>query len=125
MNCRDLFRIVISKVTCRISSPISSGSNKFRISQNLLHQLMNENSSAPYAHPGSTRSLRITVAWKRWDHDIKTVAGVTAIGTGIRQLWNDFKHLHERAWPPMNEDQRNRMRSLSFLVNNVKFLPAN
>ena len=120
MNCRNLLRVVISKIAYRISSPISSGSDEGRVAQNVLHQMTNEISSPPYAHAGFTRRIRITVTRERWDNAIETVAWVAPVRSGIRQRWNDFKHFRERAGPSMYEHQRNRTRSLSFLVNKMK-----
>src|SRR5437764_7414744 len=89
-----------------------------------MHQLMNEISGAPDAHARVTRNIRVPIAGERWHDDVKTVSWIAPVRAWIRQERNHLQHFRKRARPPVNENQRNRMRSRAFFVNEMKLQPS-
>ncbi|MER8662023.1 hypothetical protein NKH34_12865 [Mesorhizobium sp. M1148] len=50
---------------------------------------------------------------------MESVGRVTTMGSWVCQQWNDVFHFDERAGPAMRYDQRQRRRSVAWLVDKV------
>src|SRR6202453_1813640 len=53
--------------------------------------------------------VRETESWQRGYDDVERVLSVTAKGGWIHQRFNDLIKLHNRSWPSMGEDHRQRI----------------
>src|SRR5438128_628165 len=116
-NC---LRVPVSQVGGRISAPVATTREELRISQDIVHQLINNVSGTPDAHSWETWSIRVAIARKRGYQDVETVARVSSMSSGIGQQRYDLQHLRKRTRPAMNKDQRNGIRSFAFLMNEMK-----
>src|SRR5262249_58142991 len=55
----------------------------------------------------------------RWNHDMKRILGTPTVAGGIGQRADDLAVLVNRAWPPIEQQQRQRIRIFRTLMNEV------
>ena len=89
-------------------TPISTLCDEFFIAE-AFHQHGPGAGDALGTPAGRAWLSRKAVTWHRGNHQMERVRGTPAVGCWIGQRLDDLQLLDDRAWPPMRDDERQRI----------------
>ena len=89
-------------------TPISTLCDEFFIAE-AFHQHRPGAGDALGPPAGRAWLSRKAVTWHRGDHQMECVRSTPAMGCWIGQRRDDLQLLDDRAWPPMRDDERQRI----------------
>src|SRR5271154_164581 len=111
--------VFVAKLRGDERTPIAALRGKLVVAEHFLHQLDPEVGGAPVVDPGGGQRGRETVAGKGRHHHVEGVFGRASERGGVGQRADYLMQIPERPRPSVTQDQRDGMRSLARLVDEM------
>ena len=94
------------------------------VAELLRHQLGHHVADGQHVQPSLLRRVGEAVARHRGRDHVEGIARVSAVGRRVRQHGDDLVHLEEGPRPSVGDDQRQWVRSLALLMDEVDLPPV-
>src|SRR5580658_5483544 len=101
------------------SAPITTLSRELRVAENVAHQRDPQIRRAPPIDSGSGKRRRKAEARKGRNNHIERVGGIAAERCRVGQRTNHLVQIPEGPRPSVRENQRDRLRTLAWLVDEM------
>ena len=104
----------------RDSAPnVPTRCSKTPVAEHFCHQPRPQLGGALRRHSALVRAVGEAIPWQRRHDHVEGVRGIAAMTRRIGEQWNDLVHTVERIRPAVGDDNRQRVRSLAALMDEV------